>query len=125
MAGVRTNKDGAAYGLQGLFASSEAACWDMHGFNRLGGNSLADTIMAGKIVGEKIAEFLDGYETRFSTSSVKDSVSNVRGKIDRLLSGKNGDENVFNIRNAIQDQLGILRRKMGWSAVKHLFRFDS
>jgi len=24
----------------------------------------------------------------------------------------------------LQDQLGILRRKMGWNAIKHLFRFD-
>jgi fumarate reductase flavoprotein subunit len=30
------NKDGQAYGLAGLFAVGEAACWDMHGFNRLG-----------------------------------------------------------------------------------------
>ena len=43
MGGVRINKDGHAYGLQGLFAAGEAACWDMHGFNRLGGNSLAET----------------------------------------------------------------------------------
>lgn len=47
MGGVRTNKDGAAYGLKGLFSAGEAACWDMHGFNRLGGNSLAETVVAG------------------------------------------------------------------------------
>jgi len=34
MGGVRTNKDGAAYGLKGLFSAGESACWDMHGFNR-------------------------------------------------------------------------------------------
>ena len=67
MGGVRTNKDGAAYGLKGLFAAGEAACWDMHGFNRLGGNSLAETIVAGRIVGEKVADFLEGYEVQFKT----------------------------------------------------------
>ena len=64
MAGIRTNKDGAAYGLKGLFSAGEAACWDMHGLNRLGGNSLAETVTAGKIVGEKIAEFLKGHDVR-------------------------------------------------------------
>ncbi len=36
MGGIRTNKYGEAYGLKGLFSAGEAACWDMHGFNRLG-----------------------------------------------------------------------------------------
>ena len=68
MGGVRTNKDGAAYGLKGLYSAGEAACWDMHGFNRLGGNSLAETIVAGRIVGGKIVEFLQGYQVDFKTA---------------------------------------------------------
>lgn len=60
MGGVRTNSDGAAYGLKGLFSCGESACWDMHGFNRLGGNSLAETIVAGRHVGTKVVEFLEG-----------------------------------------------------------------
>ena len=57
MGGIRVNKDGQAYGMAGLFAAGEAACWDMHGFNRLGGNSLAETIVAGRIVGRNVAAF--------------------------------------------------------------------
>ena len=38
MGGVRTNYRGESPTLQGLFAVGEAACWDTHGFNRLGGN---------------------------------------------------------------------------------------
>ncbi|MFH2218286.1 MAG: fumarate reductase flavoprotein subunit [Pseudomonadota bacterium] len=113
MAGIRTNKDGAAYGLKGLFSAGEAACWDMHGFNRLGGNSLAETIVAGKIVGEKIAEFLQGYEVRFNTAVIKDSVSKDRERIDRLIARKDGNENVYDICRAMQDELmegvGIFR----------------
>ncbi|WP_298443828.1 fumarate reductase flavoprotein subunit [uncultured Ferrimonas sp.] len=55
MGGIRTNERGEAYGLAGLFAVGEAACWDLHGFNRLGGNSLAETVVAGMIVGEYVA----------------------------------------------------------------------
>ena len=113
MAGVRTNKDGAAYGLKGLFAAGEAACWDMHGLNRLGGNSLAETIVAGKIVGEKIVEFLEGYEVQYNTGVIRDSVISQQERIDGLISGKDGNENVFEIRNAMQDELmdgvGIFR----------------
>jgi fumarate reductase flavoprotein subunit len=113
MAGVRTNKDGAAYGLKGLFAAGEAACWDMHGLNRLGGNSLAETIVAGKIVGEKIVEFLQGYEVQYNTGVIRDAVVSQQERIDGLISGKDGNENVYEIRNAMQDELmdrvGIFR----------------
>ncbi|MDY0040847.1 MAG: fumarate reductase flavoprotein subunit [Desulforhabdus sp.] len=113
MGGVRTNKDGTVYGLKGFFAAGEAACWDMHGFNRLGGNSLAETIVAGRIVGEKIAEFLQGMETDFKTSCVRSTVRRDRERIDRIIDGKDGKENLYELRNAMQDELmervGIFR----------------
>jgi fumarate reductase flavoprotein subunit len=113
MAGVRTNKDGAAYGLKGLFSAGEAACWDMHGFNRLGGNSLAETIVAGRIVGKKIVEFLKGYEVRFDTAVIKDRVAKDEERIKGLISCRDGNEDVFAVRNAMQDELmdrvGIFR----------------
>jgi fumarate reductase flavoprotein subunit len=105
MAGVRTNKDGAAYGLKGLFSAGEAACWDMHGFNRLGGNSLAETVVAGKIVGEKIVEFLQGYEVQYNTGIIRSAVTKQQERIKRLISGQNGDESVYEVRNAMQDEL--------------------
>lgn len=105
MGGVRTNKDGAVYGLRGLFSAGESACWDMHGFNRLGGNSLAETVVAGKIVGEKTVEFLEGYEVQFNTATVRDALAREQERLEQLISGKDGKENVFEIRNAMQDEL--------------------
>ena len=64
MGGVRTNHTGESPTLKGLFAAGEAACWDMHGFNRLGGNSVAETVVAGMIVGEYIADFCDRVDER-------------------------------------------------------------
>ncbi len=114
MGGVRTDRDGAAYGLKGLFAAGEAACWDLHGFNRLGGNSLAETIVAGKIVGEKIVEFLRGGETDFKTSVVHRAVEKVRERIDAV-TGSSGKENVYLLRAAmgdvLMDQVGIFRNE--------------
>jgi fumarate reductase flavoprotein subunit len=105
MAGVRTNKDGAAYGLKGLFSAGEAACWDMHGFNRLGGNSLAETVVAGKIVGEKIVEFLQGYEVQYNTGIIRSAVTKQEERIKKLISKENGDASVYEVRNAMQDEL--------------------
>ncbi len=114
MGGVRTDKNGAAYGLKGLYAAGEAACWDLHGFNRLGGNSLAETIVAGRIVGEKIVEFLQGCECDFKTSVVRQAVKKEEERIDGLIRGS-GKENVYDLRAAmgdvLMDQVGIFRNR--------------
>lgn len=113
MGGVRTDKDGAAYGLKGLFSAGEAACWDMHGLNRLGGNSLAETIVAGRIVGQKVSDFLEGYEVDFNTAVIGDAVKKEQERIDAVIRGRDGRENVYEVRVAMQDALmegvGIFR----------------
>ena len=105
MAGVRTDKSGAAYGLKGLFSAGEAACWDMHGFNRLGGNSLAETVVAGGIIGKKVAEYLAGADVSISTALVRDAVRKQQERIAAFASGANGSEDVFKVREAMQDAL--------------------
>ena len=69
MGGVRTDYRGESASLKGLFAVGESACWDMHGFNRLGGNSVAETVVAGMIVGEYISDFLDSSAGDITVSS--------------------------------------------------------
>ncbi|SNS24057.1 fumarate reductase flavoprotein subunit [Humidesulfovibrio mexicanus] len=119
MGGVRTNKDGHAYGLSGLFSVGEASCWDMHGFNRLGGNSLAETVVAGGIVGKKIAEFLQGAEVTFNSSVIDDEVKRQRDRIESLVRCKAGTEYVYKVRRAMQDALhkgaNIFRTEQGLS----------
>ncbi|GAB6057358.1 fumarate reductase flavoprotein subunit [Desulfonatronum parangueonense] len=113
MGGVRTNKDGLAYGLKGLFSAGEAACWDMHGFNRLGGNSLAETVVAGMIIGAKVVEYLQHHQVSYPTGLVKDFAARQRDRIKRLIMGSDGRENTFDVRNAMYDALmqgaGIFR----------------
>lgn len=119
MGGVRTNKDGAAYGLQGLFSAGESACWDLHGFNRLGGNSLAETVVAGRIVGQKIVEFLQGYETCFDTKLVAQVQKQQLAKIQALL-GRSSGEKVYALRNEMQqimmEKVGIFRNEKDLTA---------
>ncbi|WP_308776713.1 fumarate reductase flavoprotein subunit [uncultured Bilophila sp.] len=113
MGGVRTDKDGHAYGLKGLFAAGEAACWDLHGFNRLGGNSLAETVVSGRYIGSKMVEYLKGSESVFKTEPVNDARKLVAKTIDDIISCRNGKENCFDLRNAMQDimmdDVGIFR----------------
>ena len=114
MGGVRTNHTGESPTLKGLFAAGEAACWDMHGFNRLGGNSVAETVVAGMIVGEFIADFCDRPENDFhvSTGLVRDFLEHEQAKIDALLTG-GGKEEANTIRGQMQDlmtaKVGIFR----------------
>ena len=105
MSGIRTDKTGAAYGLKGLFSAGEAACWDMHGFNRLGGNSLAETVVAGGIIGAKIVEYLKGCETNYSTAVIGAEVKRQQQRIDDLIAGRLGRENVYKVRSEMQEAL--------------------
>ncbi len=113
MGGVRTNKDGQAYGLAGLFSAGESACWDMHGFNRLGGNSLAETIVAGRHIGRKVVEYLQGAQASYPTTLAEQEVARQAERIRRLVSCADGKENVYQIRNAMQlammEGVGIFR----------------
>src|SRR5579883_1334337 len=50
MGGVRCDLDGLTP-VQGLYAAGEAACVSVHGANRLGGNSLLETVVFGRRAG--------------------------------------------------------------------------
>ena len=56
MGGIGTNIRGAT-NVPGLFAAGEAACVSIHGANRLGGNSLLETLVFGKQSGTAAAEY--------------------------------------------------------------------
>jgi succinate dehydrogenase / fumarate reductase flavoprotein subunit len=54
MGGVKTDSDGRTP-IEGLYAAGEAACVSVHGGNRLGANSLLDTLIFGRRSGEHAA----------------------------------------------------------------------
>ncbi len=57
MGGVRTSIWGNT-SIAGLYAAGECACVSVHGANRLGGNSLLETIVFGRRAGTKAAEYV-------------------------------------------------------------------
>jgi succinate dehydrogenase flavoprotein subunit len=112
MGGVRTNFTGESPTLRGLFAVGEAACWDMHGFNRLGGNSVAETVVAGMIVGEYVADCCEKRDLTISMSTVQGFLDRQRAAITAVID-RDGGENVYELRAAMQkimmDKVGIFR----------------
>ncbi|MBF0182923.1 MAG: FAD-binding protein [Magnetococcales bacterium] len=84
MGGIRTDKWGASP-MPGLFAAGEAACVSVHGANRLGGNSLLDTVVFGKITGKHASEFVKGEK---QPDFPKDAVAEVQNQIRTLKQGK-------------------------------------
>ena len=115
MGGVRTGHTGQSPTLKGLFAAGEAACWDLHGFNRLGGNSVAETVVAGMIVGEFIADFCDEPENTVSAPLAlgRQFVEREREKLSLLLESP-GRESPFRLVSEMQqimtDYVGIFRQ---------------
>lgn len=112
MGGIRTNATGESPQLAGLFSVGEAACWDMHGFNRLGGNSLAETVVGGMIIGKYVADYCEKSSLEINTDLIEASANKLSGEIDDLLVGE-GTENVFDIKLKMQrimmNYVGIFR----------------
>ena len=115
MGGIRTLPTGESPTLKGLFAAGEAACWDMHGFNRLGGNSVAETVVAGMIVGEFIADFCDKPENGIDipTSTIYDALAKEEARL-KSFTNNGGSEDAYKIRTRMQEimttKIGIFRK---------------
>lgn len=116
MGGIRTKPTGESQWLNGLFVCGEAACWDMHGFNRLGGNSCAETVVAGMIVGDYFANYCKNNGELIDTNVVKDFLNKEYQYLKSLVD-KEGKYNVFEIKNRMKeimwDKVAIFRTGEG------------
>ena len=109
MGGIRTKPTGESQNLSGLFSCGEAACWDMHGFNRLGGNSVSETVVSGMIVGGYFADYCESNSIDISTKVIEDAAQKQKDYINELLSLE-GSEDIFAIKNQMKD---IMHEKVG------------
>ncbi|MGP1560609.1 MAG: fumarate reductase flavoprotein subunit [Helicobacteraceae bacterium] len=112
MGGIRTKPTGESPTLKGLFAAGEAACWDLHGFNRLGGNSVSEAVVAGMIIGSYFANFCAENEIEISTAKVEQALKKQDDYLNAIIANT-GSEDVFVIKNAMKDimheNVGIFR----------------
>jgi succinate dehydrogenase / fumarate reductase flavoprotein subunit len=93
--------------VNGLFAAGECACVSVHGANRLGCNSLLDTVVFGRRAGKAIkAEIRVGAvrEPPLQTRVIDKGLERSKLLIDSILKC-NGKERIANIRTEIQEKM--------------------
>src|SRR5215216_1209487 len=69
MGGIKTDTNGLT-SIPGLYAAGECACVSVHGGNRLGANSLLDTLVFGRRAGQHAAESVKGMMVREASRAV-------------------------------------------------------
>jgi succinate dehydrogenase / fumarate reductase flavoprotein subunit len=98
MGGVKTDVDGQTT-IPGLYAAGEVACVSVHGGNRLGANSLLDTLIFGRRAGQHAARRAKGMPMPHATPArLRDDVRMIERIIARERTGRRISE--------IKDELG-------------------
>ncbi|MBF0380721.1 MAG: FAD-dependent oxidoreductase [Magnetococcales bacterium] len=114
MGGIRTDKYGETP-LPGLFSAGEAACVSVHGANRLGGNSLLDTIVFGKVTGKRVSEYVKGVDKTpdFPMSDVEECKSGLNDLKNRPDSGVKAVNLHSTVATSINLNCGVFRKPEG------------
>ena len=125
MGGIPTDIDGRVLGdergtpVEGLYAAGECACVSVHGANRLGCNSLLDTVVFGRRAGMAMGTYVKDAD-RMETA--KDSVDKVREEMSGLLRGKRGEQ-AGPLRSEFQemmmDRCSVFRNEAGLTSLIH------
>ena len=113
MGGIKTDVDGQTP-VPGLYAAGETACVSVHGGNRLGANSLLDTLVFGRRSGEHASEAVKG----MAHANVDDAAADdVRNDIQLLLDNEPGPDMFGQIRlelgQAMNQSLAVFRDQKG------------
>jgi succinate dehydrogenase / fumarate reductase flavoprotein subunit len=112
MGGIDVNEKGASE-IKGFYAAGECACVSVHGANRLGGNSLLDTIVFGKLTAQAIDKELSEHDLKPEENYLLKLEENVEKKINRLT--KPGGERPYKLAAdlgaVMSEKVGIFRTK--------------
>jgi succinate dehydrogenase / fumarate reductase flavoprotein subunit len=99
MGGVKTDVDGAT-SIDGLYAAGEVACVSVHGGNRLGANSLLDTLIFGRRAGEHAAKRAAGLP--MPEAAAQSRLNDEQAYIDAITSRPRTGRRI----SEIKDELG-------------------
>jgi succinate dehydrogenase / fumarate reductase flavoprotein subunit len=112
MGGVRVDADSQMSTVPGLFACGECGA-GLHGANRLGGNSLSDLVVFGKLAGEGAAKYIGGLGS--SPMAPDDQiVAGVRRATEILKRDSGANPYVLHdkLQDTMQVNVGIIRTKV-------------
>ncbi len=112
MGGIKVDVT-AASPIKGLYAAGECACVSVHGANRLGGNSLLETIVFGKIAAKSSLKYIE--EIDFVGEEVLASKFEEENKrINEIKARKRGIRHSKirkELKNLMMNNVGIFREK--------------
>ena len=113
MGGIKTDVDGVTP-LPGLYAAGETACVSVHGGNRLGANSLLDTLVFGRRSGEHAAERSRNVSHKGIDDSAADSDrEGIQEILDREGSGELFGRVRLELGQAMDAHLAVFRDQAG------------
>jgi succinate dehydrogenase / fumarate reductase flavoprotein subunit len=114
MGGVKTDVKGAT-NVPGLYAAGEVACVSVHGGNRLGANSLLDTLIFGKHSGKDAARRAQSIDRgRASRAVLDDEESRIAELLGREKdSGRRVSEIKSELGATMDEHVGVFRDEKG------------
>ncbi len=110
MGGVKTDIDGRTP-LEGLYAAGEVACVSVHGGNRLGANSLLDTLVFGRRAGEHAAARAAtmGMPKLNAHAALRDDVAQLDSIIGREKQGRRVSEIKNDLGEVMNEHAAVFR----------------
>jgi len=114
MGGVKTDIWGRVPGVEGLYAAGEVACVSVHGGNRLGANSLLDTLIFGRRAGEDAAKRAAGMTMpEVPDSRLNEDVAEIDSIIAREKTGRRISEIKDELGTELNQHVAVFREEEG------------
>jgi succinate dehydrogenase / fumarate reductase, flavoprotein subunit len=113
MGGIDVDTEGATR-IPGLYAAGECACISVHGANRLGGNSLLETVVFGRTVADTIIRDIRGGMSGKPGDSIKSEIKKIEEKLTGILSREEGEDPWKlgdEMKDAMSAMFGIFRNE--------------
>jgi succinate dehydrogenase / fumarate reductase flavoprotein subunit len=113
MGGIKTDIDGLT-ALPGLYAAGEVACVSVHGGNRLGANSLLDTLVFGRRSGQHASDAVKALSHASITESAADADrENIQGLLSNADDGPMFGQLRHEMGKTMNDNLAVYRDQDG------------
>jgi len=110
MGGIDVKIDGAS-SIPGLYAAGECACVSVHGANRLGGNSLLETVVFGRLVADALISDVSHLPVP-DPAPVTAAMRETEAKLDDILD-RGGGRSLFSLLESFREMMfahfGIFR----------------
>jgi len=108
MGGVEVDFETMSTGVEGLYCVGESTA-GVHGANRLGGNSLCETVVFGKVCGEHIAGFLEAVPVEPIDDDEVESIIERWTDIRTSVVGEKPASALDELRKVMWEKVGVMR----------------